>query len=282
MIAIDIKSEISEKINLPSLPVVYVRLSEAIQSPNTSVSDICKIINTDAGLATRLLKIANSTMYSFTSKVETVKKAVLVVGTRELHDLALALYVLKMFKNISPNLIDIKEFWKHNIACGLAARAIASLRKEVNVERFFVAGLLHDLGRIFLYIAFPEESYETLTIAKRENRILFKVEEQFFGYDHAQIGGFLLDNWAIPQNLVEMIAWHHAPRKAPKKFFLDAATIHLADILAHALCYGYSGEQFVPPLDEKTWQQIGIEPSEIINVMKKIDEQFPIVASSVL
>ena len=129
-------------LEIPSLPMIFTRIDEAVNNPRSSLADIGRIISEDSSLTARLLKIVNSAFYSFPSKIETISRAVTVVGTQQLRDLALATSVMKLFQGIPPDLINMEAFWKHSIACGVAARVLAAHKREANIERFFVAGIL--------------------------------------------------------------------------------------------------------------------------------------------
>ena len=143
-------------VEVSSLPMIHLRLEEAINNQNKSMSDIAKVIREDPGLTARLLRIVNSAFYNFPSKIETISQAVTIVGTQQLSALALATSVMKMFKGLPQNLVSMDSFWRHSIACGLAARMIGSFRRETKPERFFVAGMLHDIGRLIMYTKIPD------------------------------------------------------------------------------------------------------------------------------
>ncbi|TNF36982.1 MAG: HDOD domain-containing protein, partial [Gammaproteobacteria bacterium] len=148
----DIATLLRNTPKLASLPTVYNKLNEAVDSPTSSSQDIADIIMEDSALAARLLKLSNSAFFGFPSRIDTISQAVTVIGMRELRDLVLATSVVSMFKDIPTNLVSPESFIEHSIATGVAARVMATHRRESNVERFFVAGLLHDIGRLVLFM----------------------------------------------------------------------------------------------------------------------------------
>ncbi|MEW6569701.1 MAG: HDOD domain-containing protein [Nitrospirota bacterium] len=260
-------------VKVSSPPTVFFLLNEALNNPSISVLDIANIISGDQGLTARLLRLANSPFHGFPSKIETISQAVLILGTQQIHDLTLATTVLSLFEKLPKELVNIESFWYHSISCGLAARVIAAYRREPNVERFFVAGTLHDIGRLIMYMKMPELSLDILVQSKKSGELLYKVERERMGFDHADVGGILLENWKLPLSIEEMVRFHHNPLRA-MHFPIETAVIHVADIIAHAMQLGTSGERFVPPLDATAWERIEISPSIISSILKRVDQQF--------
>ncbi|MBF0609949.1 MAG: HDOD domain-containing protein [Magnetococcales bacterium] len=259
--------------NLVSLPDVFHRINAAVEHPFSTLDQIAAIIMEDPGLTARLLKIANSSFYGLPHPVETISRALTVVGTRQLRDLVMATVAVNQFNGVPDNLLNISDFWRHSITCGLAARVIATYRREANVESFYVAGLLHDVGRLLFFMIRPEVSAKLMEDAKSQGLLLHQVEKQSVGFDHAEIGGALLAKWKLPDRLCQMVRWHHQPSLAESH--MEAATvIHIADILAQSLRRGFSGEWFVPPLDVKAWESSGLSPNMIPTIAKQVEKQY--------
>ena len=262
---------IRNDVDLPSLPIVYGQINETIKKPTSSAYDIGNVISKDAGLSARLLKIVNSTFYGFPSKIDTLSRAVTIVGTRQLSTLALGMNIINVFKDIPSDLIDMKSFWQHSIGCGIAARIIAGYKNIQNIERLFVAGLLHDIGRLILYSSIPIHARNALLKAKYADSLLHKEEHEIMGFDHTKIGGLLLKKWKLPISLENNVTYHHIPQES--KDPLEPAIVHLADIMTNALSMGSSGERFVPPLDPDAWQCIGISANTLALAITQIDRQ---------
>jgi HD-like signal output (HDOD) protein len=260
-------------LEIPSLPMIFTRIDEAVNNPRSSLADIGRVISEDSSLTARLLKIVNSAFYSFPSKIETISRAVTVVGTQQLRDLALATSVMKLFQGIPPDLINMEAFWKHSIACGVAARVLAAHKREANIERFFVAGILHDIGRLVLCMKDPDWMRSALGRCHASCELLYKVEIEELGFDHASLGRVLLENWKLPASLVETVAYHHNP-EAAARFPIEAAVVHLADIIAHAMQLGSSGERFVPPLSPLAWERAGMSAGQLPAAIEQIDQQY--------
>lgn len=268
-------------VEVASLPMIFFRINEAINSPRASVADISKIISEDPGLTARLLRIVNSPLYNFPGKIETISRAVVIVGTQQLRDLALATSVTKLFKGIPPDLVSMESYWQHSVACGLAARILATYRGETNVERFFVAGILHDIGRLLIYTKVEDLAREALGRCNSEGELLYVAEQKVIGFDHAAIGRVLIRAWRLPSSLEEVVAFHHDPRRA-SRFPVEAGIVHVADILAHVTGLGSSGEPFVPPLDGEAWERVAVSTSVLSPTLDQLERQFSDVMHTIL
>jgi putative nucleotidyltransferase with HDIG domain len=259
---------------LATLPEVFYKLNAAIEDPECNFDDIGEIISVDPALSVRLLRIVNSAFYGFSTQVETITHALTIIGTDQLTQLVLATSVMSQFKGIPDDLLDMDSFWRHSITAGLAARSIAALSGEYNVERFFVAGLLHDIGRLVLCIRAPGETAEVFIKAQASEKPLYVEEQAAFGFDHAELGGQLLRAWSLPERLIEAVAFHHFPEKATNHSE-ETAVVNLADAIAYSLKLGTSGETFIPPMETKSWESIGLPESLYLPMIKdKIDQQF--------
>jgi putative nucleotidyltransferase with HDIG domain len=256
-----------------SLPCAYTRLSEAVNDPRTSSRDIANVITEDVGLAARLLRIANSAFYGFPSRIDTVSRAVTLVGTRQLCDLALATSIVEQFEGLPDGLVTMESFWRHSIACGVTARILATHRREPNVERFFIAGLMHDIGRIVMFSTFPDIARVTLDEAQSREELLFRVESNLIGFDHADVGGALLRQWKLPVHTVNAVEFHHRPSK-DSGLHIDTAVVHVADMITNAMRIGSSGERYVPALDNDAWERLGLPESILSSTLAELERQY--------
>ena len=260
-------------INVVSMPEIFFKLDEAINNPYADISNIADIISDDPGLSARLLKIANSSLYAFPSKIETISRAVTIIGTRQLRDLALATSVLNVFKDVSSEVLDMGSFWRHSIACGIAARTIGIYRRAANIERLYVLGLMHDIGRLIMHMEIPAKAAETLEVAVVEKKFLHDVEKQILGYNHGEVGSELMKSWKLPISLSEPVLYHHNPTAA-NRFADDSAMLGFAEILATAMAFGNSGEYYVPAINEGLWESLGLQTSMLEVIVKQVDREY--------
>jgi putative nucleotidyltransferase with HDIG domain len=254
---------------LVSLPTIFFQIERAINHPSSSSADIAKALHTDQGLSARLLRIANSAFYGFPQRVESVDQAIRIIGTRQLHDLVLATVVLTQFRGVDAKLVTMKSFWQHSFACGIAARSLATLRRENNIEHFFVAGLLHDIGSLVLYQEFPQRAAVALEMHRRDSAALDEVERAVIGCDHGQVGAALMTSWKLPESYREVAANHHNPAgcRSPS---VGTAVVHIADILVSALALGGNGETGLPRFCAEAWDLVALSPPDLGRVAEEV------------
>ena len=273
----DIQELFQDDTKIPSLPEGFYQFKEAIDDPESSFEEIGEIIGNDPGLTARLLKIVNSAFFGFPSKVETISHAVGIIGREQLNDLVISTVVMAQFKDIPQSLIDMRSFWKHSIACGLSARIIASQKRESNPERFFVAGLLHDIGLIVICNKLPSLFLNTALRSKSNKETFHKAEIEEMGFNHADVGGFLLKTWELPKVFEEAVKFHHNPANATQ-FSLEASVVHIADVLAddfHSLKLGHNTEVSPthPHLNEDALKYIDLPDDTYLSTIRILMEK---------
>ena len=246
----------SKKIKLPSLPSIFTQIVTLMGTPNSSATDFAEVIRMDPPLAAKILKLVNSSFYGLRHRVDTVSSAVSVVGTKALYALVLGMSVINTFKHIPDEFVDLTSFWRHSIACGIIAKRLSGYLNFSETERFFVAGLLHDIGRLIVYNYLPFRAKEAFTLSFDNDEPLYRSEERVLDHDHGRFGGLLLKFWKLPDILVDMVMFHHHPMKARHK--KEVAVIHLADIITNGMRFGTSGERFVPDLNIDAWKLVEI------------------------
>ena len=264
---------ISEDEKIFSLPKIHFELQEALNDPDKTFQDIGKIIGYDPALAARLLKIVNSPFYGFPSEIETISHAISIIGMDQLTDLALATLVIYQFRGIPSSLFDMEKFWRHSMACGVAARAIAEFKGEQNVERFYLAGILHDIGRLVIFKKEPALARDAFFMSREKQENIFSSERRLMGFDHAAVGGELLKAWKLPPRLVAAVAYHHQP-EAAQEFPVEAAIIHTSDYIVHVLKVGSDAEFCEPQLYPKSWEIIGCSPDDFEFMKDNVNRQY--------
>jgi HD-like signal output (HDOD) protein len=220
---------------IASPPGVYFKLREVIDDPKGTFDQITEIINGDPGMAARLLKIANSAFYGLSAKVETISHALNIIGSDHLSEMALATSMINRFKGIPKNRVNVDQFWKHSVACGVAARHIALHKNFEHPESYYLAGILHDLGKLILLKEIPEDYGKVLAMVREDDSLrLMDVETRILKFNHAQLGSILLKEWKLPPNLFAAVNFHHDPLKA-RDYVTEASVIHVADYLAYKI-----------------------------------------------
>lgn len=268
----DARDLIDDTLELASLPAVVLRALELLNAPDSSAADIGQVISEDPALSVRLLRIVNSSFYGFPSRIETISRAITIVGTLEITDLVLGSSAVEAFAGLPNELIDMQQFWEHSLYAGVVARVLARHHRAPNTERFFVSGLLHDIGSLVLYNQRPEESRRALELA-RAGRPLHQVEQEIFGFDHSDVGAELMQAWNLPEAFVEAARHHHRPVEA-REFPLETAMVHLADVIAAGAHLTGSATNQVPPLEPRAWELTGLALDITESVIEEADRQY--------
>ncbi|MBC8282178.1 MAG: HDOD domain-containing protein [Nitrospinae bacterium] len=254
----DIQTLLDDDLSIATLPGIYHQFQEATASENTSFAKISEIILHDSGLTAHLLQIVNSAYYGFPEPIEKISDAISVVGTEQLSYLVLSTVVTDKFKSIPESVLNIESFWEHSIACGLIARKLAYYKSNLDPEKFFVAGMLHDIGQIVLCTKLPLLSMKFLLDLQSQSKQIDYLEKEELGFDHAELGASLLKKWNLSDFHVEMVAFHHKPNQSPN-FAFEASILNFADLLANSMQFGSSGEKPVSQkLEEEAWERLGI------------------------
>ena len=248
----------SLNIRLPEIPSIVNELNDITSDPYASANDIAEIVNKSPSLTAILLKIVNSAFYGFAAKIDTVSRAVTLIGSKEITGLALGLSTMQVFKDVPEDVMDMKAFLRHSLLCGLISRIIASQKNMPQTEQMFVSGLLHDIGRLIIYKYFPGQANAILSAAFESGASLYSMEEVLIGCRHAEIGKLLLKNWKLSAALESNVSCHHQPSQAADP--VEAGIVHVADIISNGLGIGTSGEKIIPHFDDAIWEDLDISP----------------------
>ncbi len=223
---------VTRNVRLVSLPEVCIQVQALADSSHTTADDIADVVSKDTALTTRLLKLVNSAYFSLPRKIDTVSRAVNMIGMRELRNLTLAASAAEVFSRIPPDLIDMAGFWQHSVYTGLLARNLAQCCNVLHSERLFTAGLLHDVGRLLMFMKVPDETASAEALRLQSRRDICEIEEELIGFSHAEVGEALLLHWNMPENLCASIRYHHNP-EAASDAHLESAIVHIADQVTH-------------------------------------------------
>ncbi len=154
--------------HLVSLPDVCIKVNMMADSPLYSAKDIGEVISLDTDLSARLLSLVNSAFYGMRAPVETISRAVTVIGTKGLRNLVLVTSAAEIFTGIPADLVDMTEFWRYSVTTGIIAKALSTRCNVLPGERLFVMGVLHDIGRLVIYLRLPEQSRDVLLMLAAE------------------------------------------------------------------------------------------------------------------
>ena len=267
----DIQNLLKKDIKLPALPTIFSEINEASQNPKCSGKDIANIVSKDPSLSATLLKIINSAYYNLPEKVESLHYAAMALGTQQVSSLALGITVVNYFKGISNQTINMKAFWRHSVASGIAAKALASQIKGVNSERVFVSSLLHDIGWLIFLNFCPVECNQVFYKSRMLGLNLYQVEPRYFGMTHARFGSLLAKSWNFSDNISSLIDHHHDNFKTPPS--KEIAIVYFANWLSDVIGIGFAGEKQMPKLNLNAWKALDLPESVLVSIVKQIDRQ---------
>jgi len=258
--------------SLGTLPAIVFRVFEVMDDPNSTATMIGRIVNDDPALTARLLKLVNSPFYGFAAKVDTVYRAIALLGHRELRSVVLAASAVKVFDGIPTELVSMPVFWKRSLYTAVVARVLAAYRRDREIERYFIAGLLHDIGSLLMYLRLPDEM--TQVLQQESDAPVWQRESDIIGYNHAEVGGLLLKKWSLPPILCQAVEFHLYPEKAPKDSRDAAWLIHLANQIQR-----YHGERDPQlaadaEIDTAIWESAGLGAEILPQVLEKAGQQF--------
>lgn len=267
---------VKHETDLTSFPDIYFRIKEVLEDESASADRIATVVGTDLSLSAKLIKLVNSPFYGFPQPIDSISRAVALVGGKELSTLALGISAINYFKDIPAELIDMKMFWRHSIACGIFAKILAGTQTGLQAERYFIGGLLHDVGRLIMFKKLPYASSEALLFARENSIPLVEAELSTLDFTHTDISEPLLTEWKFPEGLSNMVNYHHNPMEFPNP--LEPAIIHVADNLANMVGIAWGGMYVVPGVDEEAWNLLGIDPEPFIDqAVAEYKEQIDVI-----
>ncbi len=259
----------------------YFAIYEALNDPEKTFKHISTLLGCDPAFSAKLLKIVNSPFYGFPNKIDTLDHAVSLVGTEQLSDLIFATAIVQQFRGIPVEWFNEEMFWKHNVAVGLIAREIGKAKEIPNAARYYLAGILHDLGRLLICTRMGEQAYEIYEMSHKESQPVHVSEQKVLGFDHAMLCAEMLRSWNLPDRLIQSVRWHHFPKMA-FEFKEDALIIHVSDWLAHQFEYGEDEECLGEEISPDLFKELGLTRETLKTVKARVDSQFQYMIELVL
>lgn len=272
---------VSGVVRLVSLPEVCIRVNEMMDDPVVNATDIGKVISQDTSLTARLLKIVNSAFYGFQARIETVSRAVTVIGLRELRGLVLAASAVESFSKLPNDVLNLVNFWRHSVYCGVIAQLLAQKCNVLHSERLFVAGLLHDIGKLVITNKMVKESREVIKRVESKKIFDFEAEQAVLGFDHAEVGGVLLKEWNMPESLCNSVMYHHRP-KAAMEPTIEICIVHIANVLTIRAEHGITQNNLAPPIEDIALKMTGLTEDDFEQIFARAGTVFSEALDAIL
>jgi HD-like signal output (HDOD) protein len=255
--------------SLVSLPDVCIKVNRLLDSPDYSALRLGEIIAQDTDLSARLLRLVNSSFFGLRVPVDTISRAIALIGTKELRNLVMATTAVRVFTGIPADLVDMAEFWRHALTTGVIAQELAVRCNVLHSERLFVMGMLHDIGRLVIYLTLPEPARDILLITGGDDRLLPDAEADVLGFTHMDVGQLLLSSWGLPESLVAVIGSHHYPQKTDDHQF-DASLVHIAIAMSYGEINGLSIDEIMGGIHVSVWPLTGLDLEAIESILAEI------------
>jgi signal transduction histidine kinase/HD-like signal output (HDOD) protein len=271
----ELKIMVDRMESLPTLPVVVMQLLEHARDEQADTAAIAHIIESDQALTARMLRLVNSSLYGFKSEIRTVSRAVATLGLKATRIMALGLGVIRMFPpEAGKGAFNPTEFWKHSLACGVCAKMLAErCPKDIDPNEAFIAGLLHDIGKLVLHCCAASD-YDCIVMRSKENgSTLLDLEQRGFEATHSDTGKWLADRWGLPPMFAE-VAWlhHQQPGSLGNASYFNEMIylVQVADQIVRSLRIGSSGNDRVTPVTDAQREEIGASPAVLAEVRKDL------------
>lgn len=263
------------KIEIPALPELYMRLRDIINSPTGNAFKIAALLANEPALSMKILRTVNSPIFALRQPASKVEQAVSLLGMTEVANIVLSATLLRSFPAMPGHRhLDLRRFWEHSIGTATLARILGNFAHRINrlpVDDTFVAGLIHDIGKLMLYQNFPEEFVRALDMCKDDRITLLKAETGIFGFSHQDIGALVADQWDFGRHMVKSLELHNSPddMDTGDDSFPFVAIVHVADVLAHCLRFGDSGDPFIPVFSGRAFDALGIDLKTIPLILEQ-------------
>lgn len=254
--------------SLPALPVVATELLASLDQDDMDVPTLARHITSDQSLAARALRIANSPFYGMAGRVTTIQDAVVILGFRAIRSLVLSSLMVKAVDSMVGGNKNTRGFWRHAVAVALCARGMARLGGSCP-DTAFTAGLLHDVGRVFLAACFPDHTQAAHQHQKAQGGPYIHAERAVMGIDHGFAGGVLARQWGFPFRIADAIGRHHSPDQGDPEVLTDLC--HGADILAHALDLEGNVHAAVPFVAPGAWARLNPNWKSLTDLLRQVE-----------
>jgi HD-like signal output (HDOD) protein len=243
-------------------------------NPRTSAKEVAQLISNDPAITSKILRVVNSSFYGFPQRITTITHAIVILGFNTIRSIVLSSTIFDAFKGGQQRSdgFDRVQFWKHSIACGAAAKVLAKRLGHSGVEEFFIAGLLHDVGKIILDQYLHEQAQKVMDTVRQKDILWVRAEEEVMGVTHAELGGWLFQKWNLSKALVESCTCHHNPTLATDNL-KAVSVVHFADIVSRSLMVGSGGDRRMPMLSDTAWQAMDLPPGSMERIVSEADEE---------
>jgi HD-like signal output (HDOD) protein len=261
---------------LLAIPRVVGEVLRRLDDPNSRQSDIAKVLEQDPALVAILLRLANSPAFAPARTVDSVERALMLLGREHLRRLVIAGAVTQASERLPvQDLLPLELFWRHSSYCAVIARLLAERCAPALAGTVFLGGLLHDLGQLILFSQEPQAAHQAFlrSLGDPETFSPQDAERAELGFDHAELGGVLAERWGLPESLAACLRYHHAPRDAPEEHRLAVALVHVANSCAHLAEFDSRDLHDAPPIEPEALARLNIQAEALLELIETAQHQ---------
>ncbi|MCK9444107.1 MAG: HDOD domain-containing protein [Tissierellaceae bacterium] len=258
--------------DVKAIPEIITRIIGLTDNPDSTVTDVEKLVLRDQALTSKILRLANSAYYGYARRISTISEATVLLGFQAIKGIALASmakdYMSGEFKGYS---LEEKQLWNQSQTCAIISRYIARELKYPNPEEAYIAGLLRDIGKTILNEHMESEFKEVLSKVSSEGVTFLDAENEIFGYDHAEIGGIVAEKWNLPAVLIDAIKYHHTPDLSNINPVL-VSIVHIADAMTMMMGVGIGLDGLSYNFSETALNTLGLDEMEVQNIISAVSD----------
>ncbi|MCA8938813.1 MAG: HDOD domain-containing protein [Planctomycetes bacterium] len=254
--------------DLPTLPTVVSKINSMTSNPQTNASDIGKVISNDPSLSSKILKLVNSAYYGFPRKINSVTKAIVLLGFNKVKNIAVSASVVDVFKRTSGKIhFDFLQFWEHSVGTAIAAEVVSKHLCPEVIDDAFVGGLLHDVGKVVManHIKPAAAVFANAPTAKKTFNELCT---ETIGYDQNHVGALLTEHWNFPDVLCQTIRHWNTPEKARTQREV-VFCVHLGNVIVSALGVAAPGDFAMPQVSRDVWDELKLDEAKLEPIMNE-------------
>ncbi len=260
---------------MPSLPTTVTRVMEICNNPATSPADLNRVVGLDPVLMGKVMQLINSAYYGRPNKITSLVRAIILLGLNTVKNLALSTAILGNLTGPGDHVLNMDGFWEHSLCTGVIAKKIAVQTKidSKRHEEFFIAGLLHDIGKIPLANCFPQEYLAAVSKSDSDRTSLHNIEQEIFQFDHQDTGILISEYWKIEGSIREAIAFHHKPAEYDGENLSLVCAVAVANYVSLYLGRGFAGNRYPEEPDESVYSLLGTSFGALESMSEEIKKE---------
>ncbi len=258
---------------MPPLSPVVHKIILVANDVTSSAQHLTDVIQLDPVLTAKVIRMVNSAYFGLPQEIKSLKQAVVMLGINTIKNVALSSALMGKIA-LKKGVLDPEEFWKHSIGVAVASKLIAQrlgIEKKL-LEEFFIAGLIHDIGKVLMNNFFPDEMKQIIEISQSKGGLIIDIEKNVLGLTHEEIGIAIGKKWNFENNLLYAVGRHHIPvLKGDSAVY--SMVVHVADTFAKVLKVGFSGNYVIDTVDEALWQTLGMSEEIVLESLSPLNDE---------